>query len=102
MMEAAERTGPAGLQPPDTMESMLATLCCYEQQFGPNSPVTLRLLAEVGAELGRRGETRTARVLLERASRDLTRFLGADHPAAIEARTQLAWVSATLPDSPLA
>jgi hypothetical protein len=93
--EAPERNGPANQT--DTLDSMLATLCCYEQQFGPNSPVTLRLMAEVGAAFGRRGEIRTARTLLERASRDLTRFLGADHPAAVEARTRLAWISANGP-----
>lgn len=79
---------------PDNVESMLATLCCYEHQFGPYSPVTLRMMAEVGAAFGRTGRTSPARVLLERASRELTRFLGPDHPAAAEARAQLAWLAA--------
>jgi hypothetical protein len=74
---------------------MLATLCCYENQFGPYHPATLRLMTEVGAEYGRQGELEKARCLLERAVRDLRRFLGADHPATVEARTRLAWVSLT-------
>lgn len=72
---------------------MVATLCCYENQFGPYHPVTLRLMTEVGVEYGRQGELEKARCLLGRAARDLERFLGADHPATVEARTQLAWVS---------
>ena len=75
------------------LPSMIATLCCYENQFGPYHPMTLRLMTEVGAEYGRQGDLEKARCLLERAARDLVRFLGADHPATQTAREQLAWIS---------
>jgi hypothetical protein len=75
------------------LPGMLATLCCYESQFGPYHPLTLRMMTEVGAEFGRQGEVEKARCLLQRAATDLGRFLGADHPAAVEARTQLGWLS---------
>jgi hypothetical protein len=75
------------------LPGMLATLCCYENQFGPYHPVTLRLMTEVGVEYGRQGEIKKATCLLQRAVRDLTRFLGADHPATVEAGKQLAWFS---------
>jgi hypothetical protein len=72
---------------------MVATLCCYENQFGPYHPITLRLMTEVGVEYARQGELDKARSLLERAVRDLARFLGAGHPATEAARIQLAWLS---------
>jgi hypothetical protein len=79
---------------------MLATLCCYENQFGPYHPLTLRMMAQVGAEFGRQGDLEKARCLLQRAARDLGRFLGPDHPAAAEARQQLAWLSPQVTDDP--
>jgi hypothetical protein len=72
---------------------MVAMLCCYENQFGPYHPMTLRVMTEVGAEYGRQGDLEKARCLLERAVRDLTRFLGADHPATQAAAAELAWIS---------
>lgn len=75
------------------LQGMLATLCSYENQFGPYHPLTLRLMTEVGVAYGRGGEIETARRLLARAVRDLARFLGEEHPETLAARTQLAWIS---------
>jgi hypothetical protein len=58
---------------------MLATLCSYENWFGPYHPQTLHLMAEVGIACWHAGEPLYARPLLERAVRDLGRHLGADH-----------------------
>ena len=51
---------------------MVATLCCYEERFGPYHPITLRLTTDVAIQLGHRA-------MLERAIRDVQRFLGRTH-----------------------
>jgi hypothetical protein len=61
------------------LPSMLATLCSYENLFGPYHPQTLRLMAEVANAYWQVGELGHARPLLERAVRDLGRHLGAEH-----------------------
>jgi hypothetical protein len=59
--------------------SMLATLCSYENLFGPYHPQTLRLMAEVANAYWQAGELGHARPLLERTVRDLGRHLGTEH-----------------------
>jgi hypothetical protein len=46
--------------------SMMATLCSYENCFGPYHPQTLALMTEVAAAFWRNGDARLARRLLER------------------------------------
>jgi len=58
---------------------MLATLCSYECLLGPYHPQTLRLMAHVAIAHWLAGENHRARVLLERAVRDLGRHLGRGH-----------------------
>ena len=58
---------------------MLATLCSYENFFGPRHPQTLRLVAHVAIACREAGELDYARPLLERAVRDLGRFPDAEH-----------------------
>jgi hypothetical protein len=60
------------------LPSMLATLCSYECFLGPYHPQTLRLLAQVAIAHGQAGESGYARMLLERAVRDLGRYLARD------------------------
>jgi hypothetical protein len=61
------------------LPSMLATLCSYENLFGPYHPQTLRLMAEVANAYWQAGELGHARPLLERAVGDLGRYLGTEH-----------------------
>jgi hypothetical protein len=61
------------------LPSMRATLCSYENLFGPYHPQTLRLMAEVANAYWQVGELGQARPLLERAVGDLRRHLGAEH-----------------------
>ena len=67
------------------LPSMLSTLCSYENLFGPYHPCTLRLTAEAGLAFWHYGECAYARPLLERAIRDLGRFLGREHEARLRA-----------------
>jgi eukaryotic-like serine/threonine-protein kinase len=71
------------------LPSMLSTLCCYENLFGPYHPHTLRLMAEAGLAFWRYGEWAYARPLLERAVRDLGRYLNPEHEARLRAITAL-------------
>lgn len=64
---------------------MIATLCSYENLFGPYHPQTLRMMIEVGAACLRTGDLAHARFLLERATSDLNRFFGRDHEARLRA-----------------
>ena len=61
------------------LPSMLATLCSYECLLGPYHPQTLGLMAHVAIAHWQAGENHRARILLERAVRDLGRYLGRDH-----------------------
>jgi hypothetical protein len=67
------------------LPSMLSTLCSYENLFGPHHPHTLRLMAEAGLALWHYGECAYARPLLERAVRDLGRYLNREHEARLRA-----------------
>jgi hypothetical protein len=78
-IERTELLGPAELP------GMLATLCSYENWFGPYHPQTLRLMTQVAVALWQAGETGYARPMLERVVRDLGRYLGADHELRIRA-----------------
>lgn len=57
---------------------MLATLCAYENRFGPYHPYTLRLAVMVAEGLDEGGDAARARRLLERTARDLD---GVEEPA---------------------
>ena len=35
------------------LSSMVVTLCCYEERFGPYHPITLRLMTDVAVGLPR-------------------------------------------------
>ena len=67
------------------LPSMVSTLCSYENLFGPYHPHTLRLTAEAGLAFWHFGECAYARPLLERAIRDLGRYLGREHEARLRA-----------------
>ena len=71
------------------LPSMLSTLCSYENLFGPYHPHTLRLMAEAGMAFWHYGECVYARSLLERAVRDLGRYVGREHEARLRAITAL-------------
>ena len=60
------------------LSSMVATLCCYEERFGPYHPITLRLMTEVAIQSRHQA-------LLERAIRDVRRFLGRTHEMRLRA-----------------
>jgi hypothetical protein len=74
------RTATCSSNPSDQNElpGMLATLCSYENFFGPYHPQTLLLMVEVANACRQAGELSYARPLLERAVRDLGRFLGTE------------------------
>ena len=74
---------------PAELASMLATLCSYDNFFGPRHPQTLLLMAEVADAYWRAGEEACARPLLERVVRDLGGRLGADHPLRLRALASL-------------
>jgi hypothetical protein len=74
---------------PDELLSMLATLCSYEARFGPNHPYTLILTTHLGGAYWRAGRSDRARVLLERAVRDLARYVGRDCDSRLQAMVAL-------------
>ncbi|MGA3239129.1 MAG: hypothetical protein ABSG03_22860 [Bryobacteraceae bacterium] len=71
------------------LPSMMATLCSYENLFGPYHPQTLRLMAEVANAYWQVGELEHARPLLERAARDLGRHLSTEHDLHLRALAAL-------------
>lgn len=71
------------------LTSMIATLCCYEERFGPYHPVTLRLTIDVAVQLKLQGRIEPARGLLERTVRDVQRFLGRTHEVRLRGITEL-------------
>jgi hypothetical protein len=52
------------------ISSMIATLCSYENCFGPYHPQTLTLTMELAAALWHSGDANSARRLLERVIHD--------------------------------
>jgi tetratricopeptide repeat protein len=67
------------------LPGMLATLCSYESLFGPYHPQTLCLMTQVANAYSQAGEFDCARPLLERAVRDVGRYLGRDHDLRLRA-----------------
>jgi hypothetical protein len=61
------------------VSAMVATLCCWENLLGPYHPSTLCLAIHLGTALADAGDHPRARVLLERAARDIDRHLSRDH-----------------------
>ena len=78
-------TAPAQTVEASDLPAVRATLCCYENWFGPYHPNTLRLMVTAGVTHAELGELGTARCLLERAIRDLARSLGREHEARLRA-----------------
>lgn len=68
---------------------MAATLCSYENLFGPYHPQTLCFMAEIAGAYWHHGELAAARALLERAIRDLGRHIGRGHDVRLQALTAL-------------
>jgi hypothetical protein len=73
---------------------MFATLCSYENCFGPYHPQTILLTAQVGIACWLAGDAQHARPLLERAIRDLGRrssgqTRGANHDMRLRAAIAL-------------
>src|SRR5208283_1356566 len=71
------------------LPGMLATLCSYENFFGPRHPQTLLLMAETANACWQAGELAYARPLLERTVRDLGRVLGPEHELRLRALAAL-------------
>jgi Tetratricopeptide repeat len=69
----------------DHLPAMLATLCSYENSFGPYHPQTLGLMANVAIACWQAGEIQYARPLLERAVADLARHLDRHHQLRLRA-----------------
>jgi hypothetical protein len=67
------------------LPGMLATLCSYENLFGPRHPQTLLLMAETANACWQAGKFDYARPLLERTVRDLGHLLGAEHDLRLRA-----------------
>ena len=70
------------LEHPVELSIMVATLCCYEERFGPYHPITLRLMTDVAIQSRHQA-------LLERAIRDVQRFLGRTHELRLRAIVSL-------------
>jgi hypothetical protein len=81
-------TSPISIEPAE-LASMLATLCSYENGFGPYHPQTLCLMVQVASAYWQAGEPGRARPLLERVVRDLGRFLDRDHDLRLRALATL-------------
>jgi hypothetical protein len=81
------QTATTNATPVDRTElpGMLATLCYYQDCFGPYHPQTLCLMTQVGIAYSQAGEQPVARGLLERVVRDLGRVLGANHDLRLRA-----------------
>jgi hypothetical protein len=69
----------------DDLESMVATLCSYENWFGPRHPQTLTMMVIVADACRRRGEFLGARLLLERTIRDAGLYLHHTHDVRLKA-----------------
>jgi len=87
-------TAPAQAVEASDLPAIRATLCSYENWFGPYHPNTLRLMLEAGIAHSEHGELGTARRLLERSIRDLGRTLGWEHDVRLRAMGALQEVCA--------
>jgi len=81
------------------LPGMIATLCSYEEHWGPCSLHTLRLAMLVAEELERIGERAASRMLLERVVRDSAHALGAGHELRMDALIRLREVCLAAGDS---
>jgi hypothetical protein len=82
---------PASAIQPDQAElpGMVATLCFCDNWLGTYHPQTLRLTALVADAYWQAGVFDHARPLLERAVRDIGRYLGQDHDLRLRAMAAL-------------
>jgi hypothetical protein len=76
---------------PSTTElaAMLATLCVYEERFGPGSIHTLRLAIVVAEEFRRLGAMARSRRILEAVARESATAFGPDHDLRVDALARL-------------
>ena len=77
------------LAEPCELAGMIATLCSYENFFGPFHPQTLMLTTLLAAALQKAGEANQARRLLEKVIADSARYLGPEHLARLAASEAL-------------
>lgn len=68
---------------------MLATLCSYEDRFGPHHPQTLILMAQLGVAYWQAGRADLARPLLVNSVRDLAQHVGKDNASRLQAMAAL-------------
>lgn len=71
------------------LPGMLATLCLYDNWLGPYHPQTLSLMVQVAGAYQQAGIHEPARVLLERAVRDIGRYPGQNHDLRLTAMAAL-------------
>jgi len=74
---------------PADLPALLATLCSYENCFGPCHPQTIRLTVALAAAYREHGDKTLALRLMERAVADADRFLETDHELSLHARVAL-------------
>lgn len=80
------------------VRGMLSTLCFYDNWLGPYHPQTLKLLAQTGRACWQAGFCDYARPLLERAVRDIGRFLPQDSELRLRALSDLGDLLASMGD----
>jgi hypothetical protein len=85
------QTGTISATTPNRSElpAMLATLCSYENWFGPYHPQTLRLMTQVAVACWHEGAPECARAMLEKAIANLGRSLGLNHDLRLSAMVVL-------------
>jgi hypothetical protein len=71
------------------LPAMLATLCSYENWFGPYHPQTLRLMTQVAIACWHSGEPEYARAMLEKAIANLGKSVGLNHDLRLSAMVAL-------------
>jgi hypothetical protein len=80
---------PATITGEADLQGMLSILCLYDNWLGPYHPQTLRLLAQAGSACWQAGFCDYARPLLERAVRDMGRYLVQDTELRVRALSDL-------------
>jgi hypothetical protein len=73
----------------DELPSMMATLCVYENWFGPFHTHTLQMMTLVAIAQAQRGAFAEACRLLERVLRDIQRLARPNHNLRLQAATTL-------------
>jgi hypothetical protein len=74
---------------PSEIPGMLATLCSYENFFGPFHPRTLLLMTALAVAYRQAGDANRARRLLEKVIEDSARRLGPEHAVRVAATEAL-------------